>query len=225
MEWSELEVCFSSPRLRRYTIACKGDTKRAAAAYPHNLQIAEALLPSLNVLEITLRNSVHARLMEVFGDAAWWNTRRWLDDGSFLWQTERIAKAKEDLRRRGEPQTPDKLVAELSFGFWTSLFNARFQGNLWGALRHAFPRCPKKIRKRDTISKALAQVRDLRNRAFHHEPLLWLGPAVDEQYTTGVEVIGWLNPRLLEWLKPIDRFPQTWQRWEQAQATFGSGVR
>ncbi|MCE4062970.1 hypothetical protein LXM60_22485 [Pandoraea sputorum] len=221
MEWSELEGCFSSPRLRRYMVAYKGDTARAATAYPHNLQLAEALLPSLNVLEIALRNSVHVRLTQTYEDPAWWSTGRWITDRNLDRQTERVAKARSDLKRRGEAQTPDKVVAELNFGFWTSLFNAQFQESLWGPLRHAFPKCPKKIRKRDTISRALAQVRGLRNRAFHHEPLLWLGPSVEDQYMTGMEVIGWLNPKLRDWLKPMDRFPQTWQRWERAQAEFG----
>jgi hypothetical protein len=221
MEWSELEICFSSPRLNRYATAYKGDTAKAAAAYPYNLQLAESLLPSLNVLEITLRNSVHARLTDKYKDPAWWASQEWRDDGNFTWQNDRISTAKADLARRCEPQTPDKIVAELSFGFWTSLFNSQFQDNLWGPLRHAFPRCPKNIRKRDTISKALAQVRDLRNRAFHHEPLLWLGPTLAEQHATGLQVIEWLNPNLCKWLAPLDRLPQTWKLWKEAQKNSG----
>ncbi|WP_208636782.1 Abi family protein [Caballeronia ptereochthonis] len=203
---------------RRYR---KGDTAKAAAAYPYDLQLAEALLPSLNVLEIALRNSIHHRLTETYGSEEWWATRNWTDDGNFTFQNARIAEAKAALSSRHEPQNPDKIVAELSFGFWTSLFNAQFQDNLWGPLRRAFPRCPKKIRKRDTISSALAQVRSLRNRGFHHEPLLWLGPSLEDQHQKGLEVIEWLNPKLRVWLEPLDRFPQTWTLWKEAQKVGG----
>jgi hypothetical protein len=86
-------------------------------------------------------------------------------------------RAKNKLQRRAETATPDKIVAELTFGFWSSLFNGSFQSVLWKDLRLVFPRCPKRQRQRHAIASALNQIRNLRNRIFHHEPLFADHPA------------------------------------------------
>ncbi|HKK10318.1 MAG TPA: hypothetical protein VJ939_05745, partial [Bacteroidales bacterium] len=62
-----------------------------------------------------------------------------------------------------------RVIAELSFGFWTSLFDSRFEKTLWKNLRLAFPNCPKHIRQRKTMSSKFNGIRKLRNRIFHHE--------------------------------------------------------
>jgi len=77
-------------------------------------------------------------------------------------------------------------------------------------LRLVFPRCPKSQRQRHTVSSALNQIRELRNRVFHHEQLLWLTPALIDLHAKGVEVIGWLDPKLPPWLAGHDRLPATW---------------
>lgn len=109
------------------------------------------------------------------------------------------------------PKPPrDKIVAELALGFWSSLFNVHFQALLWKDLRLVFPRCPKLLRKRHTVSSALNLVRDLRNRVFHHEQLLWLTPSLIDLHAKGIEVLGWLDPQLPPWLSQYDRLPATW---------------
>ncbi|HZS80811.1 MAG TPA: hypothetical protein VFA14_05230 [Herbaspirillum sp.] len=49
------------------------------------------------------------------------------------------------------------------------------------------------------------------NRVFHHEPLLWLTPALIDQHTLGLQAIGWLDPQLIDWLNHHDRLPVAWQ--------------
>lgn len=211
MNWNELEKHFSPARLGRYQVAYGGDTARAATAYSHNMLLAEAMVPLLNVLEIALRNGIHARLTALYGRADWWET--WASVPAFAWQNKEVASAKAKLARRKEAQTPDKVVAELTFGFWSSLFNSQFQAILWKDLRLVFPRCPKPQRKRHTVSSALNQIRDLRNRVFHHEPLLWLSPVLIDQHELGLQTIGWLDPQLIGWLNSHDRLPVAWANW------------
>ncbi|MFG5780052.1 hypothetical protein ACFIQF_23615, partial [Comamonas sp. J-3] len=88
-----------------------------------------------------------------------------------------------------------------------------FQTVLWKDLRLVFARCPKPQRQRHNISAALNQIRDLRNRVFHHEPLLWLTPTLLDQHTVGVTVINWVDPQLGKWLGNHDRLPATWAGW------------
>lgn len=211
MNWNDLEKHFSPPRLGRYQAARGGNTTKAAADYASNVRLAEAMVPMLNVLEIALRNGIHARLSKRYDRADWWGA--WVGDPGFNWQNKEIANAKAKLIRRHELQTPDKVLAELTFGFWSSLFNVQFQSVLWKDLRLVFAHCPKPQRQRHTISAALNQIRDLRNRVFHHEPLLWLTPCLLDQHATGATVINWLDPQLGQWLGNHDRLPTTWAAW------------
>lgn len=209
MDWSDLEKHFSPARLGRYRAACNGDEIRAAKAYVDNMLLAEAMMPMLNVLEIALKNGIHRRLTIFYQRTEWWEA--WPGNPLLDWQLREIAVAKIKLQRRGENVTVDKVIAELAFGFWSSLFNVQFQSVLWKELRLVFPRCPKPQRQRHTISSSLNQIRDLRNRVFHHEQLIWLTPSLLDLHTKGIEVIGWLDPKLLPWLAGFDRLPGIWQ--------------
>lgn len=208
MDWIDLEKHFSPARLGRYLASCAGDERRAEAAYSKNMLLAEAMIPMLSVLEIALKNGVHHRLSVVYQRADWWTT--WTGNPSFAWQCREVANAEAKLKRRVESGTPDKIVAELAFGFWSSLFNAHLQELLWKELRLVFPRCPKPQRQRHTIASALNQIRELRNRVFHREQLIWITPPLIELHTRGIEVIGWLDPQLPHWIAPFDRLPATW---------------
>lgn len=213
MHWNDLERHFSPARLGRYHQACHRNDSLAAEAYAHNLRLSEAMLPMLNVLEIALRNGIHLKLTQFYGRADWWEA--WIGDPAFNWQNKEVSSAKDKLARRKEKQTPDKVVAELTFGFWSSLFNKSFQTLLWKELRLVFPRCPKPQRQRHTVSAALNQIRDLRNRVFHHEPLLWLTPRLIDQHALALGTIGWLDPNLPTWLAGYDRIPPTWLTWDE----------
>lgn len=203
-----MERNFSHARIERYRSARNGDKVQAAEDYAHNLRLAESMMPMLNVLEIGLRNALHARLSTLYGKENWWV--EWAGQAEFVNGLRSIDEAKNKLKVRRERVTFDKILAELTFGFWCALFNARHQDTLWKDLRLAFPSCPRDLRRRKTISRALNEVRALRNRVFHHEPLLWLTPNLADQHIRGVTVVGWLDPALRTWLDQHDRFPQTW---------------
>lgn len=211
-----MEKHFSRARIERYRKARNGDAALAAADYSRNMLLAEAMVPMLNVLEIALRNALHTHLVQLYKREDWWEA--WEGNSRFDKLRKNIEDVKLKLAGRREKSTPDKILAELTFGFWSSLFNSQYQDELWKALRLAFPRCPKDQRKRHTISASLNQVRDLRNRVFHHEPLLWLTPDLCDQHGRGVGVINWLDPQLGVWLQRHDRLAATWQSQDEAQA-------
>ncbi|HCF9660097.1 hypothetical protein PZT57_26190 [Pseudomonas aeruginosa] len=211
MNWNELERHFSTARLGRFSVARNGDKTRAASDYTHNILLAEAMMPMLNILEISLRNGIHRSLTAKYGRADWWAA--WAQDPAYAWQTREVQSAIGKLTRRKEQQHPDKIVAELTFGFWVSLFNSQYQLSLWKNLRLVFGQCPKPTRQRHNISTALNQIRDLRNRVFHHEPLLWLSPDLQTQHAVGVQILGWIDPALTNWLGQRDRLPGHWQGW------------
>ncbi|NHZ90156.1 hypothetical protein F2P45_14180 [Massilia sp. CCM 8733] len=208
MKWTDLERHFSPARLGRYRALCAGDDVKAASVYVNNMLLAGAMMPMLSVLEIALRNGIHRRMSALSQRPDWWEALA--GDPAFARQTKEVTGAKERLQRRAEAATSDKIIAELTFGFWSSLFNGGFTPIVWKDLRLVFPRCPKAQRKRNAVSSALNQMRDLRNRVFHHEPLLWLHPDLLGLHARGTEVIGWIDPQLVLWLASYDPLPATW---------------
>lgn len=202
-----LESIFSKPRIVRYATNPRGAD--AAVAYLHNLQLAESIMPCLHILEVALRNAVHLQLKAKYARADWWEAVATFTAKDVA----EIAGTKQKIGFKAHAATPDRIVSELSFGFWTTLFNKRHEVELWKELRLAFPRCPKNKRQRHEISKALNVARELRNRAAHHDALLWLNPDMRHSYQVCLEVIGWLEPQLKPWLATFDRFPQSWASW------------
>jgi hypothetical protein len=197
MDWQAFQHHFSIARTKRFLDHATGDTAEAHAAYLTNIRLAQSLMPLLHVLEVVLRNAIHNSLTRSLGRPDWWSS---LDERDFAGILLEVHTTQAKLRKRRESDFPDKVVAEMTFGFWTSLFNVRYQASLWRMLRLAFPHCPKKLRQRHLISTSLNGIRNLRNRVFHHEPLLWLKPtpvAVTEQ---AMQLLGWLDPRLVKWM-------------------------
>ncbi|MFT0518229.1 hypothetical protein [Pseudomonas faucium] len=212
-DWNPpLEQAFSKPRLARY--AMNPRKAPAATAYAHNMLLGQALYPCLHVLEISLRNAMHQALKLKYGRADWWEVAATFTTGDRY----EIEKAKTAIKAKRHAATPDKVISDLSFGFWVSLLNTRHEHEFWKELRLAFPRCPKQKRQRNEISKVLNLIRDLRNRAAHHDALLWLEPDLRYRHLLCLEVIGWVSPELKPWLTRYDGFPDAWSKWVNCTA-------
>lgn len=216
MQWSEFEATFSVSRVGRYKNRLQGNEAHAMVAYRHNLLVSEALTPFLCSVEVALRNAMNVQLARHYGRADWWEV--WRGNPNFADALRYVDKAKASLRRRMEQATADKVVAELTFGFWSTLFNTEYQAALWQTLRKAFPHCPKATRQRATISPVVNRLRDLRNRAFHHEPILWVTPDVKSIHDEGVVLLQWIHGSLEPWLAAFNRLPSIWQAWQAAEA-------
>ncbi|WP_236235285.1 hypothetical protein [Pseudomonas faucium] len=186
----------------------------AATAYAHNMLLGQALYPCLHVLEISQRNAMHQALKLKYGRADWWEVAVTFTTGDRY----EIEKAKTAIKAKRHAATPDKVISDLSFGFWVSLLNTRHEHEFWKELRLAFPRCPKQKRQRNEISKVLNLIRDLRNRAAHHDALLWLEPDLRYRHLLCLEVIGWVSPELKPWLTRYDGFPDAWSKWVNCTA-------
>jgi hypothetical protein len=90
----------------------------------------------------------------------------------------------------------------LHFGFWTTLTGGGFEHTLWTpALSKAFKGyagATGKGPKRSTISGQLNHIRGFRNRIVHHEPIFHR--ALDADYSTLLQMAGWLAQGLDSWI-------------------------
>lgn len=181
--------------------------------YVWNVALCEALYPSLQALEVALRNTLFNAGAAVYPIAApaKGQVPCWLDAPGLLQPDEAasVAAAKARLRSVGKPLEPGRLVAELTFGFWTALFDVRYENTriLWPRLfsQKIFADAPKKLKNRKSLSPLLNRVRHLRNRAFHHEPI-WHWSDLSDQHAVTLDLIGWMSPPLRQTVEALDRF-------------------
>jgi len=210
MDKAHFERLFSTGRLARFYLAAGHDATEASALYAANIQLSESLYPCLAVVEVALRNALHRQLSYLCHSPDWYRSLPTYDRTLTDFQPE-LDKAQKYIRDRRETLSADKVVAELTFGFWSSLFNRAYELVLWKQLRLAFPHLPKPDRQRATVSATVNAVRQLRNRVYHHEPVAWRLPQLRQQYEQVCTLLGWLDPQLLTWLQTLDRFPTVWQ--------------
>lgn len=194
-----IDKIISAERFAPYMQYHRNNTQKAMIHYKANIFISEAFYPLLSILEVGLRNSINYQLTRKFKDEAWYENPEFIKLAS-QFQKDRISEAKNDLRLEKKDLSPGKIIASLSFGFWTSLFDKRFQGSLWKNLRLAFPLCPKPIRQRQVISSTLNTIRKLRNRIFHHEAIAWNLSVINSCKEEILKAINWLDENLIEWM-------------------------
>ncbi len=165
--WAEIHA-LAPPRFGRYADSSDHDELNALARYVWNLELCGALYKPLHFLEVGLRNSVHNAMTRQIG------RDDWFDNASLLRESERtlVVKARHELKRKREPTTPDKIVAALNFGFWTTLFSKHYDHRVFTPFgAEIFPNLKRSRRTRIYVARHLEDARKLRNRVFHHEPI------------------------------------------------------
>ena len=180
----------SNERFETYRRWADGDEALAVRLYTFNVQLSAALYSPLHILEVALRNLVDRRLTAIYGPD-------WLNDPVALpgrYQRDCVAKARTQLLREHKPASHGQMIAELTFGFWSSLFG-RDATRLWQHLRPIFQT---KGLQRGTVAAQLRDLRRLRNRVAHYEPIL--AQPLGHLYGDLTTLTGWLSPAAAAWL-------------------------
>jgi hypothetical protein len=208
--FAQLRKAISHERLEAYQARSNAsDALTLAAHYARNIALSESLYPSLQAIEIALRNSIHDAI------SAYCNSEEWYAPHCQLLLPQEllaIEKARITLGKGKKSISPGGIMAELNFGFWTSLFDLRYEQRLWPRhLKSVFPNIPRTARTRKNLSTRLNRIRRLRNRVFHHEPI-WYWRDLSQQHQEVIEVIGWINPAMKSFIFGFDRFVQVENR-------------
>jgi len=195
-----IEDTLSSDRFGTYLGWAGGDRNRAVELYTLNAVLSESLYTPLHMLEVALRNRVHQVMSKVYGEA-------WFDMPEHQLnavQSDMLEKARIDLREKGKDETPGRIVASLTFGYWTAMLGKEYE-NLWQITMKDIARREdgKGLRRKD-FTRSLGAIRTLRNRLAHHETVLhWDLP---KHYGNIIQLITWLSPVAAEWCTSCSRF-------------------
>lgn len=101
--------------------------------------------------------------------------------------------------------TTVKVVAGLSFGFWTEALKPDFDAALWNdCFEETFPHLPQMETRASLLEKASSVV-ELRNRISHHEPIFKRDLSKD--FATVMTLLKWICPSTHAWIKPHCRVP------------------
>lgn len=195
---AELRRCLSQPRLGTYEAACGHDFDVAMDLYVWNGRAAAAFYEAMHLLEVGFRNTVDQAL------SAHWSATWYKDAGIPLTPGSRT-RVREAIGRAtagGAPEIPGRVVAELNFGFWWSLLAETYNRSLWQpCLRAAFPPTV----RRGRLHGSLDEMRRLRNRCAHHEPIFDRNLQADWQ--TLITITGFFSPTFRTWVESVSRVP------------------
>jgi len=210
---SNLHLPISQVRLETYRPPNASDLEMVTN-YFWNIDLAEALVPSLHAAELALRNSIHSALAAHFGTDMWFYQPKLLEGrelGDF-------ARALMKVSRKG-PLTVDRIVSSLMLGFWVSMLNSPYEQKLWSANHYALVRTvfPNATGSRKDISDRFVMIKDLRNRVFHLEAV-WNDPNLLIKHQHIHEAISWISPTLRQAIHAVDNFPGVFHERAQVHA-------
>ncbi len=138
--------------------------------YSKNLIFSQSFYILLSILEVALRNALDNYLSNKISNN--WYEEDFLTQDSKIKVNQAIAL----LNRRKERISKEKIIAELSFGFWVNLFKKPYDKKLRiNDIILIFPNLPKRNKKlinRQILFKKLNHIRIFRNRIFHYEKVL-----------------------------------------------------
>lgn len=202
-------------RLNSFKILEEDNLEILLNRYINNIKLSESLYPALSILEISLRNSLNYAierhilnewlLKELDG-------QKILTDKTYL----KLKKAYNNvIDRYGKlGVTKGRLISELSFGFWVRLCTKEYNPTIWtqkGVFYETFPNFPKSQAAHiHSISKKLNSILKLRNRIFHHEPILKNLKAVETRYYEIIEILSYMQCNTHKILNKTCRFKQVY---------------
>ena len=172
-------------RFERYLSASGGRHLDAIVRYRWNLELGEALLPSLHAAELTLRNAIHQAMVKQYLPTVrphfpggehpddWWFDAEF-EGKPFLKYEDKIKvdDVVRQLEKAGKRVTTARVVAELSFAFWVELLNSGYtEPIVVPALKTTLRGLPDEKKRQGWLRDNFGKLRDLRNRISHHEPI------------------------------------------------------
>ena len=178
-----------------------------------------------------LRNRLNEILITYFGDTNWIITEKtgFMSDPSLTYFQNRtgkkiikdflkteVKKAEGSLGRAQKTITSHAVIAELTFGFWTELFETYHYKLLEGQPIKIFTNLSQGIGRKE-VNEELKKVKRFRNRINHNEPICFVGNRVDftetmEVYHSIMNILNWIDPELVKFTFEIDKVKETIHR-------------
>lgn len=220
MNFKKFSKLYSNARVSRYVKAAKGDKRKAQKMYYANARIAQSFQPLLSFFEVILRNQLHYALASHFNDVQWLINQKtgFMSDPSLIHVVKKTGKVmvndflKKEVERsertlisKKRNVTAGRVIAELNLGFWNSLYETHHYALLKGVPCQIFKSLPTGYGRKE-VNNAIQEIRTLRNRVSHNEPLCFSDKVYDMTYAKEMygkinDFLSWINPEITSSLK------------------------
>lgn len=184
---------FSQNRLEGYKGGKRNDLEMLLHRYNYNIELSNEFYPLLSIFEVAFRNSLHLSWGENFQDSNW--ICNYQNHSIATIESSKIQDAMKELSKR-KPLNENDLITELNLGFWVNLFDHRYLEINKKTVKRSFPNATNKQRDIFRIKSQLSDIRNLRNRIFHHEPI-WHWSNLQDFVENLKNFILWMNKDLL----------------------------
>ena len=178
--------------------------------YIYNLKVSESLYPALSLLEVTLRNKI-CYAIETLICKDWLINE--LNQQNLLLDKEykKLVETADKIEKDGKKVTNDRLISELTFGFWIHLCTKSYKPKFWdkkGFIELVFPNyiVSSNLRNISLIQKDLRDVLKLRNRISHQEIIINGNRTPEEYYKLIQTLLHTLSSGMFALLEDISRF-------------------
>ncbi|MBP9674594.1 MAG: Abi family protein [Bacteriovoracaceae bacterium] len=190
-----IEELISSERLEGYRSYSHNHLDARLIRYNYNIEMSRSFYAPLNILEVSLRNTLHKAFSDYLKDQHWLLK---YESHSIIQKSEqhKIREAVDKLIRKKRTLEDCRIIAELSFSFWVNLYDRPYLEIHKSNIRTQFPEATNSQRDIFKIKKSLREIRNLRNRIFHYEPI-WHWTNLGTYHHQIKELISWMNRDLL----------------------------
>lgn len=158
----------------------------------------------IHILEVAIRNAVADAIAATHGPQCPWNA-------AFVrslpgWSGGHYSPRQDFVSTAGQQPTTGEVIPELTLAFWESMLTARLDGKVWDLqLVPVLPNLPATVplrRSRNAVRSELGQIRVLRNRIDHHEPIFRRTIADDlERMRT---LVGYRSAEMRDWMDSVE---------------------
>ena len=205
MNHKKFSKLYSNARVSRFVKAANGDRRKAQ---------------KMSFFEVILRNQLHYALAAHFNDVQWLINQKtgFMSDPSLTHTVKKTGKVmvndflKKEVERsertligKKRNVTAGRVIAELNLGFWNSLYETHHYALLKGVPCKIFKSLPTGYGRKE-VNNAIQEIRTLRNRVSHNEPLCFSNKAYDMTYAKEMygkinDFLSWINPDIMVSLK------------------------
>lgn len=201
--YSEIEKAITSLRINTYK-ENKEESGIVLSRYLYNIEICRALYTPLHFFEICLRNSIDKTLSSFCNNQEWFSIIPLSDSG-----ISKIDEAKKRISDNGKALTHERIVSELSLGFWTAFFSKKYATSAFQSkiIKQTFKYCPKSQKSSSNLQSIMEQIRNVRNRVYHYERICHWND-LEDKHTIILNCIKWMNPSVYELVLKTDVFLQ-----------------
>lgn len=184
----------STTRLDGYKGGSKNDLTTILHRYNYNIELSNEFYPLLSIFEVAFRNSIHLAWSDHLQDPNWICNHEKHPLAKI--EKVKIQEAMDELTSKRKQINENEIIAELNLGFWVNLFDHRYLEINKKTIKNNFPNATNRERDIYKIKSQLNDIRNLRNRIFHHEPI-WHWNNLGEFVDNLKNCILWMNKGLI----------------------------